>query len=122
MPVRLKDALATTEPLADLFADHSVLQAMLDFEAALARAEARTGAIPQSAADAITAAARAENFDAAQLNPKDSAAAYNVALSLQRLRFFRDAANWFEEVLRRNLSHPDRRELCWPVVNNSILL
>ncbi len=67
MPVRLKDALATTEPLANLFADNSVLQAMLDFEAALARVEARMGVIPQSAADAITAAARAENFDAASL-------------------------------------------------------
>ncbi len=67
MPVRLRDALATTEPLAALFADHSLLQAMLDFESALARAEARTGVIPQPAAEAITAAARAEGFDAAAL-------------------------------------------------------
>jgi 3-carboxy-cis,cis-muconate cycloisomerase len=39
---------------------------MLDFEAALARAEARTGVIPQSAADTITRLARAESFDSAQ--------------------------------------------------------
>ena len=43
MAARLIEALATTEPLAELFSDRSVLQAMLDFEAALARAEARVG-------------------------------------------------------------------------------
>ena len=67
MPARLIDALATTEALAELFSNQSVLQAMLDFEAALARAEARLGIIPQSAADAISAAAVASNFDPAVL-------------------------------------------------------
>jgi len=67
MPARLINALATTEPLAELFSDHSVLQAMLDFEAALACAEARVGIIPQSAADAIASAAVASNFDDAVL-------------------------------------------------------
>jgi len=67
MPVRLRDALATTEPLADLFSDASVLQAMLDFEGALARVEARLGLIPQKAAEAIAHAARAQNFDTAAL-------------------------------------------------------
>ena len=41
MPARLIESLATTGPLADLFADQSLLQAMLDFEVGLARAEAR---------------------------------------------------------------------------------
>jgi len=63
MPARLIDSLATTGPLADLFSDESLLQAMLDFEAALARAEARAGIVPKSAADAIRAAAKAGNFD-----------------------------------------------------------
>jgi 3-carboxy-cis,cis-muconate cycloisomerase len=67
MPARLIDALSTTEPLAEVFSDTSVLQAMLDFEAALARAEARVGVIPQSAADAIVSAAVARNFDPATL-------------------------------------------------------
>lgn len=31
MPARLIDSLATTGPLADLFSDESLLQAMLDF-------------------------------------------------------------------------------------------
>ncbi len=63
MPVRLIESLATTEALATAFSDQQVLQAMLDFEAALARAEARQGVIPQEAADAISKAAIAEGFD-----------------------------------------------------------
>src|SRR4030081_869622 len=47
--------------------DLTCLQHMLDFEAALARAEAATGVIPASAAQPITAACRAESFDLAAL-------------------------------------------------------
>ena len=47
MSMRLIDSLATTPALAELFSDESVLRAMLDFESALARAEARTGVIPK---------------------------------------------------------------------------
>ena len=65
--MRLIDSLATTEPLADVFSDRSVLQAMLDFEVALARAEAELKIIPQSAARAISRAARAEDYNAAAL-------------------------------------------------------
>jgi len=43
------------------------LQNMLDFEAALARAEAICGVIPQAAGVAITTACRAESFDIAVL-------------------------------------------------------
>ena len=67
MSARLIDSLATTPAMAALFSDESVLQAMLDFEAALARAEARSGVIPSQAADAITAAARCAKFDVAAL-------------------------------------------------------
>jgi 3-carboxy-cis,cis-muconate cycloisomerase len=67
MPVRLIESLATTEPLAEIFSDPSILQAMLDFEVALARAEAQLKIIPQSAARAIARAARAEDYDAAKL-------------------------------------------------------
>ena len=68
MPVRLIDSLATTEALANVFSDQQVLHAMLDFEAALARAEARQNVIPQAAAEAIGKAAVAEGFDAAVLS------------------------------------------------------
>jgi len=67
MAGRLIDSLATTEALAELFSDTSVLRAMLDFEVGLARAEARHGIVPQTAADAIAAAAKPEAFDATQL-------------------------------------------------------
>jgi 3-carboxy-cis,cis-muconate cycloisomerase len=43
--------------------DKAYLQHMLDFEAALARAEAATGVIPASAAGPIANACRAETFD-----------------------------------------------------------
>ena len=52
----LIDSLATTEALAGVFSDRSVLQAMLEFEAALARAEERCGVIPPGTAKVITSA------------------------------------------------------------------
>lgn len=68
MSVPLIDSLASTEPLANLFSDISILQAMLDFEVALARVESRLGIIPAAAADAIVAAAKPEAFDLADLS------------------------------------------------------
>ena len=48
---------------------------------------------------------------AAQLNPKDDASAYNVALCNVRLGYYRDAADWYEEVLRRNPTHRNRQTI-----------
>jgi 3-carboxy-cis,cis-muconate cycloisomerase len=64
MAPSLIDSLSTTDALAAVFSDTSVLQAMLDVESALARAEARAGVIPERAVEMIQAAARAEFFDA----------------------------------------------------------
>ncbi|MER7003710.1 3-carboxy-cis,cis-muconate cycloisomerase [Dactylosporangium sp. NPDC000555] len=50
-------------PVEDLVDDRAWLQAMLDAEAALARAQARLGRLPAQAAAVITRAARAELFD-----------------------------------------------------------
>ncbi len=63
----LIDSLATTAPLAELFSDRSILEAMLAFEVALARVQARAGIIPEEAANAI-AAATATDFDAESLS------------------------------------------------------
>lgn len=63
MAARLIDSLATTGPLADLFSDKSLLQAMLNFEVVLASAEGRLGIVPQEAADTIKKAAKVEAFD-----------------------------------------------------------
>jgi len=67
MSGRLIESLATTGPLAEVFSDRSILGALLDFEVALARAQAHLKIVPQSAADAIAAAAKAEAFDTAAL-------------------------------------------------------
>jgi tetratricopeptide (TPR) repeat protein len=48
---------------------------------------------------------------AAELDPRDDGAAYNVAISLARQSFFRDAAKWYEEALRRNPARSDATEL-----------
>jgi 3-carboxy-cis,cis-muconate cycloisomerase len=67
MSPRLIDSLAATERLTEIFSDRTVLGAMLDFESALARAEARLGVIPVSAATAITRAALPDGFDMQEL-------------------------------------------------------
>lgn len=67
MPTRLTESLAATESLSRVFSDAVVLQAMLDFEGALARAEASLGLIPRDAAKAISRAAVADGFDIDEL-------------------------------------------------------
>src|SRR5215470_17982454 len=67
MPPRLIESLAATRRLSEIFSDISVLQAMLDFESALARAEARIGVVPADAAVAISQAAVADRFDTSEL-------------------------------------------------------
>ena len=67
MFTRLVDSLVATEAVSKVFSDASVLQAMLDFESALARAEARCGVIPASAAAPIASAAIAQGFDLPEL-------------------------------------------------------
>lgn len=65
MSVRLFDSLSTTEPLAEVFSDASLLASMLRFEIALARAEAGAGLIPVTAAQAIERGAGLATFDPA---------------------------------------------------------
>jgi 3-carboxy-cis,cis-muconate cycloisomerase len=60
---RLFDPLFTTERMREIFSDHGRVQAMLEFEAALARGQANVGVIPAAAATAIAAQCRAERFD-----------------------------------------------------------
>ena len=63
MSVGLLDPLFTTDAMREVFSDRVRVQRMLDFEAALARAEARVGIIPPAAVPAIEAKCRAELFD-----------------------------------------------------------
>jgi S1-C subfamily serine protease/Flp pilus assembly protein TadD len=48
---------------------------------------------------------------AAELDKTDFASAYNVGLCLHRLHYFHDAADWYEEALRRDPSNKKRGEL-----------
>jgi 3-carboxy-cis,cis-muconate cycloisomerase len=68
MPVSLVDSLATTEAMAEVFSDASVVRAMLEFEVALARAEAKVGVIPAAVTATIAASADLANFDFASLS------------------------------------------------------
>jgi 3-carboxy-cis,cis-muconate cycloisomerase len=64
---RLLDPFFTTDRMRTVFSDRGRLQGMLDFEAALARAEARAGVVPVAAVGPIAAACRAEAFDVGEL-------------------------------------------------------
>lgn len=63
MSNQLFDAYFTGKAMGAVFCDHGRVQAMLDFEAALARAQASSGLIPSSAVAPIEAACRAELYD-----------------------------------------------------------
>jgi 3-carboxy-cis,cis-muconate cycloisomerase len=64
---RLFGPISTTPAMQEAVSDLAWVQAMLDVEAALARAEARCGLIPGEAAEAIAACCRADRFDLAAL-------------------------------------------------------
>jgi 3-carboxy-cis,cis-muconate cycloisomerase len=55
--------MLSSGPMRAVCGDAATLQNMLDFEAALARAEAATGVIPNSAAEGIASACKAAEFD-----------------------------------------------------------
>src|ERR1700719_246869 len=59
--------MLSSGPMRAVCDDAATLQNMLDFEAALARAEAAVGVIPKGAADPIRAGCRADAFDIADL-------------------------------------------------------
>ncbi len=82
-PPRLTDALFTTESMRAILSDRSRVQRMLDFEAALARAEAAVGVIPASAAPIIAGQCKSELYDIAAL-ALATAEAGNPAIPLVR--------------------------------------
>jgi 3-carboxy-cis,cis-muconate cycloisomerase len=79
--MQLLDPLFRSHALDDLFSDRARVQRMLDFEAALARAESRVGVIPPAAAVAIEQKCRAELIDLSQL-AHAAALAGNLAIPL----------------------------------------
>jgi 3-carboxy-cis,cis-muconate cycloisomerase len=67
--------------MAEIFCDRARVQAMLDVEAALGRAQASCGLIPERAADAIGKAAQAKKFDLERLG-RETLKAGNLAIPL----------------------------------------
>ena len=75
------DGFLSTPETLDAFGDRAVVAAMLRFEAALARAQATEGLIPETSADAIVAACDVARFDVAGI-VRDSGRAGTVAIPL----------------------------------------
>jgi len=61
------EGFLSTPEMLEAFGQEAVCQAMLEFEAALARAQAAEGIIPAKAADAICRLCRVESFDVAAI-------------------------------------------------------
>ncbi|PRA45924.1 MULTISPECIES: 3-carboxy-cis,cis-muconate cycloisomerase [Pseudomonas] len=78
---QLFDAYFTARTMRDVFSDQGRVQAMLDFEAALARAEASIGLVPTTAVAPIAAACQAGHYDFAALG-EAIATAGNSAIPL----------------------------------------
>ena len=99
MTSRLLAPLFGDPDIDALFDDRARLQGMLDFEAALARAEARCGVIPDSAVGPIAKACRADDFDLDALGAA-TALAGNPAIPLVKALTAKvkahdeDAARW----------------------------
>ena len=89
---QLFDAYFTARDMREVFCDQGRVQAMLDFEAALARAEARVGLIPQTAVAPIEAACQAGHYDFAALG-EAIATAGNSAIPLVKALGKQIAAN-----------------------------
>jgi len=78
------DLLFSTAGMSAVFSPEAHVREMLAFEAALARAEARAGIIPQEAATVITASCKEELFDVAALY-REAAVAGTPAIPLVRM-------------------------------------
>ena len=74
-----------TSPLTDWFSDVQRVQGMLDFEAALVRAEVECGLVPQTALNPIIESCRHEKIDFSALG-QAAASAGNLAIPLVKER------------------------------------
>src|ERR1700716_4235713 len=81
VPSSLLTPLISSAAMRAILDDRARLQRMLDFEVALARAEAAGGIVPARAIDRIAEAARAERYDLTALG-EAAVAAGNIAIPL----------------------------------------
>jgi 3-carboxy-cis,cis-muconate cycloisomerase len=75
----------STEAMRRIFADENRVQKYLDIEAALARAQARIGVIPQEACDEICRHCTADQYDFAKLKVQTERIGYPVLPVVQQL-------------------------------------
>src|ERR1051326_100065 len=90
MPTSLIDSavfrdIFTTEAMRNVFSDENRVQKYLDFEAALARAQARLGIIPKEAAAEIVRHCSADKIDMAKLKEATERIGYPVLPVVQQL-------------------------------------
>jgi 3-carboxy-cis,cis-muconate cycloisomerase len=81
VPSALLTPLISSAAMRAILDDRARLQRMLDFEVALARAEAAIGVIPALASDQIANAAKAERYDVKALG-EEAVASGNIAIPL----------------------------------------
>ncbi|MDM0023015.1 lyase family protein [Variovorax saccharolyticus] len=77
----LFEGVLSTPEMLSVFSERSLVDAMLRFEAALARSQARLGIIPESAAQSIAGSCKVELFDVAKM-VRDGARGGSVAAPL----------------------------------------
>jgi 3-carboxy-cis,cis-muconate cycloisomerase len=77
----LTGALFADPEMAEILSDRRWLEAMLDFEAALARAEAEVGVIPKAAAEVIASCCEVDLYDIAEIGRRTTLAG-NPAIPL----------------------------------------
>src|SRR5215813_9942831 len=75
----------STEPMRQVFSDENRIQKYLDFEAGLARAQARLGIIPQNACDEIVEHCFVDQFDMAKIRSQTERIGYPVLGVVQQL-------------------------------------
>jgi len=90
MPASLIDSavfrdIFSTEAMRGVFSDENRVQKYLDFEAALARAQARLGIIPKEAAEEICRHSNAAEIDFAKLKTQTERIGYPVLPVVQQL-------------------------------------
>jgi 3-carboxy-cis,cis-muconate cycloisomerase len=82
----LFDGVLARGPVREAVGDRAWLQAMLDFEAALAVAQARAGLFGTGVAEAIRAACRAEAFDLGEIGREAANTGNPVVPMIERMR------------------------------------
>jgi 3-carboxy-cis,cis-muconate cycloisomerase len=112
MGLSLAELMASTPAMRDIFDARGGVGAMLDVEAAYARASATLGLIPASSAVAITSACNAGGLDIEQL-VKDGALAGTVVIPL---------AAWLKAQLPDDAIHVHRGATSQDVIDTALVL